>query len=100
MIDITIYNNGLIVKNHANFDSYGNDIVCAGVSAIVMGSLSWFDVNDIIDCVIDEEEPLIKIVLVTNNKNMMALSLISNQLLEVQKSYSNFVSFKKTDDNL
>lgn len=100
MININIYNNGLIVNNHANFATNGNDIVCAGISSIVMGSLSWFDLNDIIDYVIDEKEPLIKIVLNMSNKNRIALSLISNQLFEVEKSYPNFVSIKKINNNL
>lgn len=100
MINIKIYDNGLVVNNHANFATHGSDIVCAGVSAIVMGSLSWFDFNDIVNYVVDEKEPLIKIVLVINDRNKVALSLISNQLLEVQKSYPNFISFEKINSNL
>lgn len=100
MININIYNNALIVRDHANFSVHGSDIVCAGVSAVVMGSLSWFDSNDIVDYVIDEKVPLIKIVLVNNDKTIMALSLISNQLLEIKKSYSKFISIEKINDNL
>lgn len=100
MINIKIYNNGLIVNNHANFARHGNDIVCAGVSAVVMGSLSWFDFNDIVDYVVDEKEPLIKIVLVKNDRTMIALSLISNQLLEIRKSYPKFILFEKVNNNL
>ena len=31
---------GFIVKGHANYDDYGKDIVCAGVSAIAVGGLN------------------------------------------------------------
>jgi uncharacterized protein YsxB (DUF464 family) len=31
---------GFIVKGHANYDEYGKDIVCAGVSAISVGGLN------------------------------------------------------------
>lgn len=43
MIKINHYPNALLVKGHANFDEHGKDIVCAGVSAIIMGALNWFD---------------------------------------------------------
>jgi hypothetical protein len=40
MIKINHYPNALLVKGHANFDEHGKDIVCAGVSAIIMGALN------------------------------------------------------------
>lgn len=47
MIKINFYQNGYIVSGHANFSS-NNDVVCAGVSSIVIGSINWFKPQDII----------------------------------------------------
>lgn len=33
----------LIVLGHANYDEYGKDIVCAGVSAVVQALLGWIE---------------------------------------------------------
>lgn len=46
MIQVTIYQtsdhkiSAFTVKGHANFDEYGSDIVCAGVSAVSFGALN------------------------------------------------------------
>ncbi|MDE6289823.1 MAG: ribosomal-processing cysteine protease Prp, partial [Ureaplasma sp.] len=42
MIKIDFYQNGYIVSGHANY-SNNNDIVCAGVSSITIGSINWFN---------------------------------------------------------
>ena len=47
MIKINFYQNGYIVSGHANY-SENNDIVCAGVSSIVIGSINWFNQEDVI----------------------------------------------------
>ena len=47
MIRIEIWNDHLVVKGHANADEKGKDIYCAGVSAIVMGAINWFNPNEI-----------------------------------------------------
>lgn len=35
----------LIVLGHANYDEYGKDIVCAGVSSIVQALIGWLEEN-------------------------------------------------------
>ena len=35
----------LTVIGHANYDEYGRDIVCAGVSAIVQALIGWLEEN-------------------------------------------------------
>ena len=35
----------LIVLGHANYDEYGKDIVCAGVSSIVQALIGWIEEN-------------------------------------------------------
>lgn len=33
----------LVVLGHANYDEYGRDIVCAGVSALVQALIGWVE---------------------------------------------------------
>lgn len=35
----------LSVVGHANYDEYGKDIVCAGISALVQALIGWIEVN-------------------------------------------------------
>lgn len=35
----------LSVLGHANYDEYGKDIVCAGVSALVQALIGWIEEN-------------------------------------------------------
>ena len=35
----------LEVTGHANYDEYGKDIVCAGVSALVQALIGWIEEN-------------------------------------------------------
>ena len=35
----------LVVIGHANYDEYGKDIVCAGVSALVQALIGWIEEN-------------------------------------------------------
>lgn len=35
----------LTVLGHANYDEYGKDIVCAGVSALVQALIGWLEEN-------------------------------------------------------
>lgn len=47
----------LTVLGHANYDEYGKDIVCAGVSAIVQALIGWLENNPCnVECIsIDEQ---------------------------------------------
>lgn len=35
----------LVVLGHANYDEYGKDIVCAGISALVQALIGWIEEN-------------------------------------------------------
>ena len=39
MIDINVSPNSLIVKGHSGYADHGNDIVCAGVSALTQAAI-------------------------------------------------------------
>ena len=40
MIKVEIENNKIEIKGHANYDDYGQDIVCASVSSIVITTIN------------------------------------------------------------
>lgn len=40
MIHVTVYRNGYTVQGHADYADHGYDIVCAGVSALALSTLS------------------------------------------------------------
>lgn len=40
MIKVEIENNKIEIKEHANYDDYGKDIVCASVSSIVITTIN------------------------------------------------------------
>lgn len=46
----------LSVQGHANYDVYGKDIVCAGVSALVQALMGWIENKPYItaDCVMGD----------------------------------------------
>lgn len=100
MIKVKFYINGFIVENHANFDEYGKDLVCAAVSGIVMGSLNWFDKSMIKEIVVDENIPLIKLSLNESEKNTIGLSLIACQLKEIKNNYSKYLSIKIINEKI
>ena len=64
-----IYNGDLIcgftMKGHANTADYGNDLVCAAVSAIVTGGFNAFDDEDVSEIALDEGYA--KVVVITDN---------------------------------
>ena len=35
----------LVVLGHANYDEYGKDIVCAGISSLVQALIGWIEEN-------------------------------------------------------
>lgn len=78
MIKIDIWSNAFIVDGHADYAPYGQDIVCAAVSAIIQGSLNWFDEND---CNLIMKDSYISLVCHSNlNENALYFELLSKQL--------------------
>ena len=50
MIKISLLKDQIIIKGHANYAEYGNDIVCASVSSIAITTINAilrFDSNNI-----------------------------------------------------
>lgn len=102
MIRISFYyqTNNIVqaeVTGHANFDQYGKDIVCAGVSAIVFGSLNALDnlvAQDDIKLVQTDNKIVITVLQPTND-NQMILKTMLWQLKTISEQYNKQVTIKE-----
>ena len=85
-----------IVNGHANYESYGKDIVCASVSSIVITSINMaLNLNS--SCLIAEDKPgLIKCELLVKDKiiNTVFDNMI-NMLQDLEKQYSKNIKIIK-----
>jgi len=80
MIHISVRENAITVVGHANYDEYGKDIVCAGVSSLVQtlalrGRL----------------EKLKGDIVIVWSDDKQALKLITEGLKQVANNYPNYV---------
>lgn len=105
MISVTVFKNrnneytGFTCKGHAGFDDYGKDIVCAGVSMLVINTIN--SIEQFTDCVFsvdsDETTGFIKFEVSESISEQVGLLLDSMVLgiSNVQKEYGKaYVSLK------
>ena len=90
-----IYNGDLIcgftMKGHANTADYGNDLVCAAVSAIVTGGFNAFDDEDVSEIALDEGYAK---VVVKSENGYSILKTIIVQLKTIEEAYPNNIKIK------
>ena len=79
----------LEVKGHALFASFGKDIVCAGVSAVVIGGFNALEtyINDKSIELIEKENELKIEIIKSNEKIQTIVSTILIQLQSIESSY-------------
>lgn len=87
MIKIDFYLDGFKIKGHSYYSSFGTDIVCSAISAIVLGSINWFDKNDVIFFESNKKDGYLFFKVKLNSKNKIGLSLIFNQIKSVSNEY-------------
>ncbi len=97
MIKVTIEKNNtkivsLEVSGHSNYDEKGRDIVCAGVSAIVVGGINAL-VNENKKAIEYEcKEGYAKVIVKNIDSNInMILDVITTQLYTIEESYPKFI---------
>ena len=85
----------LTVSGHANYDQYGKDIVCAGVSAVVTGGINALESE--IECIkiINEDNKLGVEVINSNEKIQIILNTILIQLKTIENSYKKYIKITK-----
>ncbi|MCL6428653.1 hypothetical protein LT335_00192 [Spiroplasma sp. JKS002669] len=85
------------VSGHSNFDQVGKDIICAGISAIVFGTLNALD-NLVSQQEVKIVEPKTKViieVLKPSDNNQMILQTMFWQLKTISNQYRKNIIIKE-----
>ena len=85
----------LTVSGHANYDKYGKDIVCAGVSAVVTGGINALESEIDNIKVINEDNKLGVEIINSNDKIQIILNTILEQLQTIENSYKKYIKITK-----
>ena len=98
MIKVNIEKNNtrivsLEISGHSNYDEKGKDIVCAGVSAIVVGGLNALlnENKKLINYECKEGYAYILVKDIDNDNINMILDVITTQLYTIEESYPKFI---------
>ena len=95
MITIHYSNASIVVIGHANFANK-NDIVCAAISGIVYGAISWFNDKEVkIDINEKENKISIKLLKFRKKKIDQRIFLLIKQLKTIQQKYRKNITIKK-----
>ncbi|NLI94805.1 MAG: ribosomal-processing cysteine protease Prp [Erysipelotrichaceae bacterium] len=82
------------VLGHANAGPYGEDLVCAGVSAIVYGALNSLQEEDAYDINLDEGYVQIFLVGEGNRHDDIVLEVMLTSLKTIAESEPDYVSLQ------
>ncbi|AHB36101.1 ribosomal-processing cysteine protease Prp [Spiroplasma apis] len=86
----------IIISGHANSDKYGKDLVCAGITAIVNGSLNAFDKKCGKNVEIIVEENKISIIILESDKLLQEfVDFLKIQLETIQIQYPKNIKIKE-----
>jgi uncharacterized protein YsxB (DUF464 family) len=98
MIKVNIEKNNtkiisLEVSGHSNYDEKGRDIVCAGVSAIVVGGLNALlnEKKTAIEYECKEGYSRVFVKNIDNDNIQKILDVITTQLYTIEESYPKFI---------
>lgn len=90
MIKISLLKDQIIIKGHANYAEYGNDIVCASVSSIAITTINAilrFDSNNISYI---EKDGYLEINIINHTKEVdILLTNMIELFKELEKQYKN-----------
>lgn len=97
-VNVTFIGNdvkSLTVSGHANYDKYGKDIVCAGVSAVVTGGINALESQVSNIEIISKENELGVKVINSNEYIQIVLKTILIQLETIESSYKKYIKITK-----
>ena len=82
-----------IVSGHSNYDEKGKDIVCAGVSAIVVGGMNSLlnENKNAIEYKCKDGYAYILVKDIDNDNINKILDVITTQLYTIEESYPKFI---------
>lgn len=97
--NVTSYRFGFIVEGHAEFAPHGQDIVCAGVSAIVQAAILGIEHYTYAD--VKKKEGYIKVHITHDDHTSDAI--VKTMLLgleALEDKYPNHIKIKKTGETM
>ena len=96
------YFKSIKIQGHANYDFSGKDLVCAGISAIVNGTINFLEESYAKKCQISisEAKTTIKCLFPSSKEFQLCLKLFFYQLKNIALSYPQYVSFKQVETGI
>lgn len=92
------YISNVIIKDHSNYADYGQDIVCAAISAIVIGGLNALEKKGLAKdyILVDDEDDCIIINLIDDEIIKQVIDTIIIQLITLEEEYGDYlqITFK------
>lgn len=86
----------LEIKGHSNFAPHGEDLVCAGVSAIVVGGLNALHEYEPLLQELIMKDGYVKIATTSDvNTLQIILKVLETQLITISESYQKYIQIKK-----
>ncbi len=85
MLKVKINKNNIIITGHAKYADYGQDIVCASISSIVITSINAALKLEANSLKYTEEKDKLTINILSDNKN---ITIIINNMLDMLKELS------------
>ncbi|MFA5486246.1 MAG: ribosomal-processing cysteine protease Prp [Bacilli bacterium] len=86
------------ISGHANSGEYGHDLVCAGVSSVVFGTLnSLEEVERAFKIKLNEEKGLTEITPLyrPSHKNKIVLEVLITSLKTIAESYGDYIKIRE-----
>lgn len=104
MIDVIVTRNseqnitGFTMSGHADFDVHGKDLVCAGASAVVFGSVNAIfaltDYEPVIDMADEGGYLSVKLEGASNDKVQLILETMIVSLKTIELEYNDFIKLE------
>ena len=103
MIKVEIIRNHNLISSikvwdHAGSGDYGFDLVCAGVSAIMVGALNAFDEMELPVELSMDPSPMIQIQWLKPHKQQTMMDIISIQLKTIENQYNDFIKITEKEE--
>lgn len=99
MIKISIENNGnefqsISIKGHADSDVYGKDLVCAAISAVLIGALNNLKNRKDFKISINEGDSEVKVIKAISEHDKIVIETLITSLKTIEIDNQKFVSIK------
>ena len=97
MIKAAIFNNGFVITGHADYAARGEDIVCAGVSALAQATC--YTLNRINNVSFDMREGDMSVHITNpNDISSAVLEVLENGIHLISKEFPDYISLKVERD--